>query len=331
MTHSDLLQDYYATYYVAEIVNSLTNLSFMYFAYRGLKNCWQYQHDTVFSVAYGGYLLTATGSFMFHATLKCTLLDIVNQSDYALPDKADHVFLDPWQLVDELNMIYTTCLMVWAALSYSRGAAVQIGLGVFLALFCIFITLYYHYLQDPTFHQNVYAALTVFIVFRSIYTMETVLRPSLRKSTEADRLRKQRSNQLVPTKQQQSHDNDRDLQILTDMWKLILFGITMFLSGFGIWALDNKYCTDLRRWRREIGLPWGIVLEGHGWWHLMTSIGAYCYIVWGIWLRRVLNGQQEEYRINWPNLWTLPEVVRTGPGDKVANGRVMNGGAKKLD
>ena len=300
----------------------------MYFAYRGLKNCWQYQHDTVFFVAYGGYFLTAFGSFMFHASLKCTLLDIVDPST-PFATRLTMTLLDPWQLVDELNMIYTTCLMVWASLSYSRGATVQIGLGILLAAFCVFITLYYHYLQDPTFHQNVYAALTVFLVFRCIYTMESVLRPSLRKSTEADRLRKQRSNQLVLTKQQQSHNNERDLQILTDMWKLILFGITIFLAGFGIWALDNKYCTDLRRWRREIGLPWGMLLEGHGWWHLMTAVGAYCYIVWGIWLRRVLNGQQEEYRIHWPNLWTLPEVVKTAAGGKVANGRIVNGGAKK--
>jgi len=30
--------------------------------------------------------------------------------------------------------------------------------------------------------------------------------------------------------------------------------------------LDNMFCGTLRRWRRDIGLPWGILLEGHGWW-----------------------------------------------------------------
>ena len=76
-------------------------------------------------------------------------------------------------------------------------------------------------------------------------------------------------------------------------------------------------------------MPWGFVLEGHGWWHLMTGIGAYCYIVWGIWLRRVMNGQQDEYRIQWPNPWTLPEIVKTDRNGKVVNGDVANGGVKK--
>jgi dihydroceramidase len=47
-----------------------------------------------------------------------------------------------------------------------------------------------------------------------------------------------------------------------------------------------------------------------GWWHLMTGIGAYCYIVWGIWLRHCLNGRQDEFELIWPNFWTLPHVDR---------------------
>lgn len=45
--------------------------------------------------------------------------------------------------------------------------------------------------------------------------------------------------------------------------------------------------------------------------HIMTGIGAYFYIVWGIWLRHCLNGRQEEYILQWPSLFTsLPHVVR---------------------
>lgn len=242
---------------------------------------------------------------------------------------------DPWQLFDELNMIYTTCLMLWASLSHFRPLSTQIFLAVALVVFCIFVTLYYHYLQDPTFHQNVYAALTCFIVIRACWTMESSLRPRLRGTTEADRARKQRSSVAdVPTATQQRYENERDLTILRQMWTLVVFGVTIFLSGFAIWGLDNKYCADLRRWRRHLGLPWGVLLEGHGWWHLMTGIGAYCYIVWGIWLRRVLNGQQEQYRIHWPRLWTLPEIVKVeedekGDGMAMGNGGWANGAVKK--
>jgi hypothetical protein len=44
------------------------------------------------------------------------------------------------------------------------------------------------------------------------------------------------------------------------------FGLSIFLGGFAIWHLDNEYCSKLIKWRREIGMPWGFVLEGHGWW-----------------------------------------------------------------
>src|SRR5271154_4196567 len=173
-------------------------------------------------------------------------------------------------------MIYTTCLMVYAGLSYSRSRTFQIALAIFLLAFCAFITLYYHYLQDPTFHQNVYAALTVFIVFRTIWEMEYTLRPSLRKSTEEDRVSREQYSLPVLTKEQQRYENERDLEILKNMWILVAFGVSIFLGGFGVWALDRVFCSRLRSWRRSIGLPWGIFLEGHGWWHLMTGLGAYC-------------------------------------------------------
>ena len=46
---------------------------FMYLAVKGIRNCMANGHDQVFLVAYVGYLLVSIGSFLFHATLKCTL------------------------------------------------------------------------------------------------------------------------------------------------------------------------------------------------------------------------------------------------------------------
>ncbi|EXJ74832.1 uncharacterized protein A1O5_01528 [Cladophialophora psammophila CBS 110553] len=302
-------EDYYATYYSAEIINTLTNLMFIYLAYKGVQSCRKHGHDAVFEVAYFGYFLVGFGSFMFHTTLKY-----------------------PWQLVDELNMIYTTCLMAYASLSYSQTKKTQIYLGVFLVLFCAFITAYYHYLQDPVFHQTVYALLTVFIVFRSVYSMETSLRPSLRKSEERHRLERERSGMPVDiSREQQAYENERDLEILRTMWCLVAFGVSIFLGGFYIWNLDNLYCSTLIRWRRSVGMPWGFLLEGHGWWHLMTGIGAYCYIVWGIHLRHILNGDQEHFQMVWPSIFTLPEVVRVsnppGEGKRKGNGTIAANGS----
>ncbi|KAB8079119.1 ceramidase [Aspergillus leporis] len=290
-------EDYYATIYSAEIVNTLTNLLFMCLGIKGIISCRRNGHDQIFQVAFYGYLLVGTGSFLFHSTLKY-----------------------PMQLVDELSMIYTTCLMCYASFSYSRPTSVRIFLALALSSLAIFITLYYHYLQDPVFHQNAYALLTVVVVLRSMHTMEVTLRPKWRHTTEEDRLAREKQGLPVPSKERQHYENVRDVKTLKTQWFMVVYGLSLFLGGFFIWFLDNHFCSRIRGWRRVVGLPWGIFLEGHGWWHLMTGIGAYLYIVWGIWLRHCLNGRQEEYYLWWPHFWNFPEVIRVSSKDKDQNG-----------
>ncbi|KAL8672899.1 MAG: hypothetical protein Q9168_002653 [Polycauliona sp. 1 TL-2023] len=295
-------EDYYVTPYAAEIVNTLTNLIFVLLAFRGIRDCRRHGHDTVFLVAFVGYLLVGTGSSLFHATLKY-----------------------PMQLIDELSMIYTTCLMNYATFSYSKSRLYGFTLALALGSLAIFITLYYHYLQDPAFHQNAYGILTAVMLARSMYVMEYSLRPSLRKSEESFQLH-HRKSMTAEQKRISQADDLRNTKILSTMWILILTGLGIFLSGFGLWQVDNIYCSTLRHWRRELGLPWGIILEGHGWWHLLTGIGAYYYLIWGIWLRHCLNGRQDEYSLVWPSILSLPRIVRS----ECSNGIVAPNITKKI-
>ena len=170
------------------------------------------------------------------------------------------------QLVDELNMIYTTCLMCYTTFSYSRSRQFALILGLGLVSLAIFITLYYHYLQDPAFHQIAYAILTAIVLFRSVYVMEFTLRPSLTKKEEEWKIQRKRS-MTADEKKISRADDRRDIKILGTMWAMIASGLSTFLFGFFLWNLDNIYCTEARRWRKQIGLPWGVLLEGHGWWY----------------------------------------------------------------
>ena len=99
-----------------------------------------------------------------------------------------------------------------------------------------------------------------------MYVMEVNIRPSLRKRKEVHG--KLQTNAVVTEseKKEQLRQDRRDEAILRSMWTMIAYGLVTFLGGFAIWNLDNIYCSSLRRWRRELGLPWGILLEGHGWW-----------------------------------------------------------------
>jgi dihydroceramidase len=272
----------------------------MWLGIKGILSCRRHKHDQIFLIAYCGYLVVGTGSFLFHSTLKY-----------------------PMQLVDELSMIYTTCLMAYASFSYSRPTVVRLALAISLTSLAVFITLYYHYLQDPVFHQNAYAILTAVVILRSMYTMEKTLRPKWRGTREEDRLAREKQGLPVPTREHQHYENVRDMKILKTMWYMVGYGLGMFLGGFGIWNLDNMFCSQIRQWRKTVGLPWGIFLEGHGWWHVMTGVGAYLYIIWGIWLRHCLNGRQEEYYLWWPHTWNIPEVIR------INDSQHENGSVKK--
>lgn len=50
---------------------------------------------------------------------------------------------------------------------------------------------------------------------------------------------------------------------------LILMGV-----AYVIWNIDLEFCAELRKLRREIGLPWAWLLEFHGWWHVLTAMSA---------------------------------------------------------
>ena len=60
--------------------------------------------------------------------------------------------------------------------------------------------------------------------------------------------------------------------------------------------------------------------------HLLTGVGAYYYLIWGIWLRHCLNGRQDEYSLVWPSIVSLPEIVRL----ESSTGTVEPAVAKKI-
>jgi len=56
-------------------------------------------------------------------------------------------------------------------------------------------------------------------------------------------------------------------------------GTACFIFGYLLWQLDFIYCAQLTTWKRAIGMPWSFLLEFHGWWHILTAIGAYVFMV----------------------------------------------------
>jgi dihydroceramidase len=268
-------EDYNMTYYCAELVNTVTNLMFLYLGYTGIRNCLKYSEPPIFILAYLGYTVVGIGSMAFHATLKYEM-----------------------QLADELPMIYTVCIMGVATFSYNRSRLFSAGVAALFIFIGWAITAYYLNSKDPVFHQVAYALMTCWIVYTGIYDMQYRLRPALEKRNPADYQR-----------------------IMKQMWQCAFAGQGLFLFGFFIWNMDNIYCHSLKAARNHILLPWAIVLEGHGWWHIFTGLGGYYFITWRLWLHRCLDGDEKDFKLRWPSIFTsVPQVVPRPAKDASSNG-----------
>lgn len=263
-------EDYNITFYCAEMVNTATNLIFIYLGYKGIKNCLLYSHPSVFILAYLGYMVIGLGSMAFHATLKYEM-----------------------QLADELPMIYTTCIMGYANFSYRQSGAVRLGVAAFFGALAYGITAYYLHVKDPSFHQAAYAIMTICILGRGMYTVEYKLRPAMKQRNPAE------------------CDN-----IMKQMWRMAWTGMGMFLTGYFLWNMDNAFCGHFQVARNHIMLPWSAMLEGHGWWHILTGLGGYYFISWRVWLQRCLDGDEKEFMLKWPSQFTSVPVVVPRTGDK---------------
>jgi dihydroceramidase len=51
---------------------------------------------------------------------------------------------------------------------------------------------------------------------------------------------------------------------------------------------------------------------------LLTGVGAYYEMVYGIYLRHCLDKRQHEYQLDWPSMFSFPAVKRWGSGERDA-------------
>ncbi|TID16782.1 alkaline dihydroceramidase Ydc1 [Venturia nashicola] len=227
------------------------------------------------------------------------------------------------QLLDELSMIYCSCVALYAVISPDLSKTARPFFLAFVISLAIFISGYYHFLQKPEFHQTCFAIIVAIVSFKNMYTMETKLRPQrfVTKGSMTPPYDGKNGNWDVKRNESWIDEGDvakegprgsfdeRKRAALKNMWILVAFGLGTIGVGFFVWNLDTIYCSHWRRWRRQLGLPWGVLLEGHAWWHILTGLAAYYLLTWGVYLRYCLEDGMDEVRLVWPSLWTTMPTV----------------------
>jgi len=82
------------------------------------------------------------------------------------------------------------------------------------------------------------------------------------------------------------------------------------VGGSIAFNIDRNYCAQLRAMRDVVGIPWGFVLEMHGWWHVGSALGVYYFIVLVEYLRLCLvtGGGGESLTLEWKSALSLPRL-----------------------
>lgn len=243
-------ENYVVSTYIAEALNTITNSGFIALALFAIYHAYHNHLEPRFTFTALGFLLVGVGSWLFHMTLKYQ-----------------------FQLLDELPMIYATCIPFWSVFSEfkSRKGSLLVAGGIFSA--ANLLTVIYLHFKNPTIHQAAYAILNAGIIFKSIaLTNEYVHKAEAR----------------------------------TQLYRTMIFGIFIFIFGYFLWNLDIHLCPQVRAKRRDWGMPYGFILEGHGWWHIFTGTGVYFYLVYIEYLRCLLTGVEQFYEFKW--VFGLPVV-----------------------
>lgn len=160
------------------------------------------------------------------------------------------------QLLDELPMIWVGTLLTWSMLDQTLFFGWRVNrliLPTALLSLVVWITVTYVTNGDPVFHQVAYASIMVVSITHAIFII------------------------VHPNAPLNVSDSSRRMR--ADARRLERQGTISFIVGFAIWNVDNIFCGRLRAARDVVGYPWAMLLEGHGWWHIFTGIGAYLLVL----------------------------------------------------
>ncbi|CAG59972.1 uncharacterized protein GVI51_H05445 [Nakaseomyces glabratus] len=197
-----------------------------------------------------------------------------------------------FQLLDELPMLYATVIPSWSIFvenqenliknvdeRKAKSLRIQFIYSALLFGFVSILTWLYIVVRVVEIFQILYGVLTVMVVIASgILTYRDV------------------------------HDPVAKRNLFTTM----CLGIVPFVLGFICWQLDIHLCSLWIHIRRTyLELPLGILLELHGWWHLLTGTGVYIYVVYLQYLRVMTQGRGDDYIFIYR--WSFfPELVKKG-------------------
>ncbi|RVX68424.1 hypothetical protein B0A52_07424 [Exophiala mesophila] len=144
------------------------------------------------------------------------------------------------QIMDDLSMFWVCAAIIYELYTIGRSTNVKVVFGSALTAILGYISARHYTLNQLWLHNWTFIILVTAIWPRVLF----LIRNSL---------------------------NGPERMVARRQFRV---GGLCFLAGFLLWLVDGAYCGPLRAARETLGLPWAFLLEFHGWWHILTSIGA---------------------------------------------------------
>ncbi|OJD29707.1 alkaline phytoceramidase [Diplodia corticola] len=256
-------ENYLVTPYIAEFVNTITNISYVIYAYYGVRRLFRANnpHAALLSLPYLGLAAVGILSAVFHATLT-----------YA------------GQMADDTSMILATALVLHRAFAHGRSAEWTRNTGVGLALGFVVFAAYHAWTDELLVHFLLFAGMTAAVGVRT--------------------------SGLIGERERGKYGGGRER--VGRLKALAWVGFVCSAVGYALWNVDMHLCDPLVSVRRMVGLPAGVLLELHGWWHILTAIGAYVFMA----LVEVLTTEEGGEREPAPFAWPVDAYLRDVSGEK---------------
>ncbi|GAB1310275.1 Alkaline ceramidase 3 [Madurella fahalii] len=149
------------------------------------------------------------------------------------------------QFSDDLSMLLLAACLLQRLYTHGQSRAVAAIVTAAIALGTGCMTVLYIRSANILVHLSTFTAMVHLIWPRTLYLIYAGPRPELEKS-----------------------------KLIRRFWK----AAALLVGAFVIWNIDLEMCLELRAIRHKLGLPWAWALELHGWWHILTALGAAEYI-----------------------------------------------------
>ncbi|KAF2098712.1 aPHC-domain-containing protein [Rhizodiscina lignyota] len=185
------------------------------------------------------------------------------------------------QSADQLSMFFGAAIVLHRVVAF-ENERMKWPLGLFLIVGLSLIFYVQYALSQPVIHWTTFA-LMLFVIWRRV---SRLIKTTVKSASEKNLLA-----------------------------KLGNLGFVSFVSGYGFWLVDVYCCSHLRAMRHTIGVPLEFVLEFHGWWHVLTGIGVYLYMVLVEYLHLASSSDKESLQITWSSILQTPVVTISQGGD----------------